>query len=69
MAATLDAGRVVHQAVDAPKGDPEKPLSWAELEDKFRAMLRGTAYEPQAETLIERVRRFDSFERAGELWA
>jgi len=63
---TLADGRALTRTVDAPKGDPENPLSWGELEDKFRMMM-GTDYQGQAEVLIERVRRLDEVEQI-KLW-
>jgi 2-methylcitrate dehydratase PrpD len=41
-------GRVVSQTINAPKGDPENPLSEQELEAKFRQMLDGTPYAADA---------------------
>ncbi len=35
-------GRVMSQTINAPKGDPENPLSQTELEAKFKQMLDGT---------------------------
>jgi 2-methylcitrate dehydratase PrpD len=64
---TLADGRALARTVDAPKGDPENPLSWGELEDKFRMMTAGTNYQGQAEVLIERVRRLDEVEQL-RLW-
>jgi 2-methylcitrate dehydratase PrpD len=64
---TLADGQALTRTVDAPKGDPENPLSWGELEDKFRMMMAGTDYQGQAEVLIERVRRLDEVEQI-KLW-
>jgi 2-methylcitrate dehydratase PrpD len=60
---TLADGRALTQPVDAPKGDPENPLSWGELENKFRMMMAGTDYQGRAEELIEQVRRLDEVEQ------
>jgi 2-methylcitrate dehydratase PrpD len=65
---TLTDGRSLTQPVDSPKGDPENPLSWNELEDKFHKMMAGTDYQGQAGALIERVRRLDEIKRVGLLW-
>jgi len=64
---TLADGRALTRAVDAPKGDPENPLSWEEMENKFRMMMAGTDYQGQAEALMERVRRLDEVEQV-KLW-
>lgn len=50
-------GRILHAAIDSPKGDPDNTLSRDELEDKFRRLLAyaGVHGADQAATLIERV--------------
>jgi 2-methylcitrate dehydratase PrpD len=52
-------GRVLHGAIDSPKGDPDNTLSRLELEDKFRRLLAfaGALDGDQAGVLIERVWR------------
>ena len=65
---TLADGRALTRTVDAPKGDPENPLSWDELEDKFHKMVAGTDYQRQAGALMERVRQLDEVKRVGILW-
>jgi 2-methylcitrate dehydratase PrpD len=59
----LADGHTLTKTVYAPKGDPETPLSWDELEDKFQKMVAGTDYQGQAEALIEQVRRLDEVEQ------
>jgi len=53
---TVD-GRTLYGAIDEPKGDPGNSLSRAELEDKFRRLLRfsGARSAEQAEGLIRQV--------------
>ncbi len=53
---TVD-GRTLQGAIDEPKGDPGNSLSRAELEDKFRRLLRfsGARSPEQAEVLIRQV--------------
>ncbi|MDD2101365.1 MmgE/PrpD family protein [Pseudomonas putida] len=50
-------GRVLHGAIDSPKGDPDNTLSRAELEDKFRRLLAfaDQLNGDQAGVLIARV--------------
>ncbi|WP_407364624.1 MmgE/PrpD family protein (plasmid) [Pseudomonas luteola] len=50
-------GRVLHTAVDDPKGDPGNTLSRPELEEKFRRLVRfsGARTPDQAEALIQAV--------------
>lgn len=56
---TLDNGQMLAESVDYPKGDPEDPLSWDELERKFQKMLVGTAWDGQGDGLIGRIRTLD----------
>jgi 2-methylcitrate dehydratase PrpD len=56
----LGDGRRLSRLVGSPKGDPENPLSEAELVAKFAMMLRGTAYEPVADRLAARVVGLDA---------
>jgi len=65
----LADGRELAQLVQVPKGDPENPLSEAELEGKFRTLVAGTHYEQAASALIERVKRLERLERARDLLA
>ncbi len=58
---TSDSGERFQQLTTAPKGDPENPLSLAELRDKFRSMLVATPYEPRTEQLIQTI---DTLDRA-----
>jgi len=62
LSVTLADGRALTQPVDSPKGDPENPLRWSELEDKFHKMVAGTDYGERAEALVEWVRRLDEVE-------
>jgi 2-methylcitrate dehydratase PrpD len=57
--ATLADGRELTQPVDSPKGDPESPLTWDELEDKFQKMVAGTDYRGRTAALMEWVRQLD----------
>ncbi|AZC36989.1 MmgE/PrpD family protein [Pseudomonas chlororaphis] len=53
---TVD-GRILHGAIDEPKGDPGNGLSRAELEDKFQRLLRfsGARTVEQGAALIRQV--------------
>jgi 2-methylcitrate dehydratase PrpD len=55
---TLD-GRVLHGAIDEPKGDPGNTLSRAELEDKFQRLLAfsGARSASEGAELIDQVWR------------
>jgi 2-methylcitrate dehydratase PrpD len=63
----LADGRELAQLVKVPKGDPENPLTQAELEEKFRLLITGTGYEEIADVLIEGVNRLERLERVRQL--
>lgn len=52
----LRDGRTVSARVETPRGDPENPLSWGELEDKFRALTDGVVTPRAQERVISAVR-------------
>ena len=58
-AAHLRDGRVVEQVVYSAKGDPEAPLTKAELRAKFLGMVEGTAYEARGEALLSTITGLD----------
>jgi 2-methylcitrate dehydratase PrpD len=51
----LRDGRQIEETVIMAKGDPEAPLSQAELRAKFLGMVEGTAYGSRAEELVETI--------------
>lgn len=55
----LADGRTVEQLVLTAKGDPEEPLTPAELTDKFLGLIEGTAYAPRGRALLEAVTTLD----------
>jgi 2-methylcitrate dehydratase PrpD len=52
---TLKDGRRFSHEVLTPKGDPENPLSRAELEAKFCSLLAGTPYEGHAQRYLDEL--------------
>lgn len=54
-------------STDYPKGDPENPVTWEELVNKFREL---TANLPEAETrrFVDRVFQLDSLDNVALLW-
>jgi len=58
----LADGRQFAQLVKVPRGDPENPLTQAELEGKFRLLIAGTGCEEIADALIEEVNRLERLE-------
>ena len=56
----LRDGRAVETLVATPKGDPENPLTHAELAAKFSMMLDGTAYQARADVLRDTIIGLDA---------
>lgn len=52
----LKDGRAFHKRVDYPKGDPEDPLTWSEMEGKFRSLTAGVLKQEAQEAIIAAVR-------------
>jgi len=63
----LADGRELVQIVKVPKGDPENPLTKAELEEKFRLLVTGTGYEEMADALVEGVNQLERLESVRQL--
>ncbi|MDQ3044465.1 MAG: MmgE/PrpD family protein [Chloroflexota bacterium] len=51
---TLD-GRIKDHLIEAPKGDPERQLSQADLEVKARDLAQGTAFDESTAAMIDAV--------------
>ncbi|MFN8633377.1 MAG: MmgE/PrpD family protein [Chloroflexota bacterium] len=52
-------GRQLQHEVLAAKGDPEAPLTEAELAEKFRSLVAGTAYAARADDLVKLITSLD----------
>jgi len=63
----LADSRELVQLVKVPKGDPENPLTQAELEEKFRLLVTGAGYEEMADVLIKGVNRLERLEKVRQL--
>ncbi len=60
-------GRVFEERVDYPKGDPENPLTWEELTDRFD-LLSGIVYsDDKRREIKEIVTNFEKVENVGEI--
>jgi 2-methylcitrate dehydratase PrpD len=53
------AGQRFTARMDFPKGDPENPLSWDELIDKFHRLTAGVFPKGQRQRLIAHVRKLE----------
>jgi 2-methylcitrate dehydratase PrpD len=52
-------GNAYSTRIDFPKGDPENPLTWDELIDKFRNLVSPVFFEVKQNEIIERVRSLE----------
>ena len=52
-------GKAYSTRIDFPKGDPENPLTWDELIDKFRNLVSPVFFEAKQNEIIERVRSLE----------
>ena len=53
-------GRTYSTRIDYPKGDPENPLSWDELIEKFNGLTLSIYSKGRREKLIEQVKKMES---------
>jgi 2-methylcitrate dehydratase PrpD len=53
-------GRRLRAAVEYPKGDPENPLSWEELIEKFQRLTAVVYGAAQRERIVAQVRALES---------
>jgi 2-methylcitrate dehydratase PrpD len=56
---TLNGGEEVSAQVRFPKGDPENPLSWDELMEKYRSLAGAVWNQQKLETVRDAVRRLE----------
>lgn len=55
---TLSDGQTLEAVVDVVLGHPDMPLSWAQIEDKFKGLVEPVLGETRANGLFVTVRRF-----------
>lgn len=60
-------GRTFDHRLDHPKGDPENPLSWDEVIDKFTSLATEVLPPSQCQRIINLVRNADHLEDVTEL--
>lgn len=64
---TMADGSEIRKYVDAPRGMPENPVGWRELEEKFRDAAQGVFSAGEATRIVEAVREVDRLASIGEL--
>lgn len=65
---TTKRGSVLKKRVDHPKGDPENPLSWDELIEKFKALASEVLHLERCEEIVQLVSRLDDVRDIRELF-
>jgi 2-methylcitrate dehydratase PrpD len=65
---TLKNGRVIEGRYDVARGHPEKPMSWAELGDKFRDCAGLVLADKDVETAIQLVARIEELKSLSPLF-
>jgi len=66
---TTKSGKIYSRTLDHPKGDPENPLSWDELIDKFKALASEVLPMKRCSEIIQAVRRLDDSGDIRELFS
>jgi 2-methylcitrate dehydratase PrpD len=55
----LNDGRVLEQSAGAPRGDPDNPLSWEQIADKYRDCARELLSEGDVEHTLDLMQRLE----------
>ncbi|HTX02708.1 MAG TPA: MmgE/PrpD family protein [Candidatus Acidoferrales bacterium] len=64
----IDAnGTTIRRINWTPKGEPDKPLSWDEVEAKFVSLARAVYEDTHCARIVEMVRSLDQLDEIGEL--
>jgi len=64
----LKNGKEFNKHVRFPRGDPENPLTWEELSQKFRSLAGRVLSPGQCDQIIRRVSRIESSAPLREIW-
>src|SRR3989449_6668845 len=67
VAIRLDDGRLLEERQDRPRGGPDLPMTWEEMEAKFRGNATLAVSEARASRVVEAVARLDRLERLAPL--
>jgi 2-methylcitrate dehydratase PrpD len=59
--------RIASERAEVPRGDPQNPLSWSQLADKFRACAKPVIGANQIEAAIQIIATLDDLPSVGEL--
>jgi 2-methylcitrate dehydratase PrpD len=61
------SGQIYREHIDFPKGDPENPLSWEEMIDKFRYLASSAYSDKRQDDIISTVRNLEELKSIREL--
>lgn len=64
---TLKSGQELAAFVLRPKGEPEAPLTWADVETKFHSLAETTVDARRRAEIVDRVKRLDQLDGVAEL--
>jgi 2-methylcitrate dehydratase PrpD len=59
-------GKKVSEWMPIAFGEPEKPLSWEQVQDKFTRLVSMTELAPATDTLVEAVKLFETYRRVND---
>ncbi len=62
-------GRTVIEWMPLAFGEPEKPLSWNQLQEKFNRLVEPTPAAKKRDDIIGAIKRFEEFPTAGAFMA
>lgn len=65
----LKDGRTLHSDASTSRGTPERPMSWAEIEEKFRDCAQGVVPDSQVASALELITRVEALPDVGPLVA
>ena len=57
-------GKTFTYRIEYPKGDPENPLSWKEIQEKFLKMVSSVLSVKQAKSIVQHVENLEALEAA-----
>jgi 2-methylcitrate dehydratase PrpD len=63
----LADGRVLEQSAGAPRGDPDNPLTWEEIAEKYRDCARELLAEGDVERTLDLLQRLEELPSLAEL--
>ncbi len=63
----MDSGQTFSSYIEYPKGDPENPLTWDELIEKFNDLSKNIYSRNKLEELIDQVRKLDEIQNLNNM--